>query len=38
MNVVVWWFVLMLAAWAVTALVLWKTDVVVNEEDRERRR
>lgn len=33
MNVVVWWFVLMLVAWAVTALVLWKTNIVVEEEE-----
>ena len=33
MNVIVWWFVLMLPAWALAAYVLWGTNVVVDEED-----
>lgn len=37
MNVVVWWLLLMLAAWVVTAIVLWKTNIVV-PNDRERGR
>lgn len=35
MNVVVWWFVLMLAAWILSALILWKTNLVVPDEDGE---
>jgi hypothetical protein len=29
MNVIVWWFVLMLPAWALAAYILWGTSVVV---------
>jgi hypothetical protein len=35
MNVVVWWFVLMVAAWILMALILWGTNIVVGEEDEE---
>lgn len=35
MNVVVWWFVLMFAAWILTALILWTTNLVVPNEDDE---
>jgi hypothetical protein len=34
-NVLVWWFVLMFAAWISVALILWKTNIVVDEEDEE---
>lgn len=37
MNVVIWWFALMFVAWAVTAVVLWKTNIVVQDEERESR-
>lgn len=33
MNVIVWWFVLMIPAWVLAALILWKTNVVVSERD-----
>lgn len=35
MNVIVWWFVLMLPAWALAAYILWGTNIVVSEEDEE---
>jgi hypothetical protein len=35
MNVVVWWFVLMFAAWILMALILWGTNIGVGEEDEE---
>ncbi len=33
MSVIVWWFVLMLPAWALAAYILWGTSVVVDDED-----
>lgn len=33
MNVIIWWFVLMLPAWALAAYVLWGTSIVVSEAD-----
>ena len=33
MNVIVWWFVLMLPAWALAAYILWGTSLVVSRED-----
>lgn len=35
MNVIVWWFVLMLPAWALAAWILWGTNIVVSREDEE---
>ena len=31
----VWWFVLMFAAWILVGLILWKTNIVFDEEDEE---
>ncbi|CAN5697024.1 hypothetical protein BH24ACT22_BH24ACT22_11930 [soil metagenome] len=33
MSVIVWWFVLMLPAWALAAYILWGTNIVVSAED-----
>lgn len=33
MNVIVWWFVLMIPAWVLAAYILWGTSVVVSKED-----
>lgn len=33
MNVIVWWFVLMLSSWVLGAWILWGTSVVVSRED-----
>lgn len=36
MNMIVWWFVLMIPAWVLAAYVLWGTDIVVSgDEDEE---
>lgn len=35
MNVMVWWFVLMIPAWILAAYILWGTDIVVSNEDEE---
>ena len=35
MNMIVWWFVLMIPAWVLAAYVLWGTDIVVSNEDEE---
>jgi hypothetical protein len=35
MNVIVWWFVLMIPTWALAAYILWGTSVVVSKEDEE---
>ena len=33
MNVIVWWFVLMIPAWALAAYILWGTNIVVSKEE-----
>lgn len=33
MNVMVWWFVLMIPAWILAAYILWGTDLVVSSEE-----
>ncbi len=33
MNVLVWWFVLMIAAWIIAAWIMWGTNIVVSEQD-----
>lgn len=33
MNMVVWWFVVMILSWLITAWVLWKTTMVVSGEE-----
>lgn len=35
MNVMVWWFVLMIPAWILAAYILWGTNLVVSSEDEE---
>jgi hypothetical protein len=35
MNMIVWWFVLMLPAWVFAAYVLWGTSIVVSREPEE---
>jgi P pilus assembly chaperone PapD len=35
MNMLVWWFALMLLAWALAAYVLYGTNIVVSAEDDE---
>lgn len=33
MNMLVWWFVLMVSAWLIVAWLLWRTSIVVSEEE-----
>lgn len=33
MSVMVWWFVLMIPAWVLAALIMWRTNIVVSEQD-----
>ena len=33
MNMIVWWFVLMISSWVIVALILWKTTLVFSGEE-----
>jgi hypothetical protein len=33
MNMIVWWFVIMILSWLLTALILWKTTIVISGEE-----
>jgi hypothetical protein len=33
MNMIVWWFVLMILSWVIVAWVLWKTPLVFSGEE-----
>lgn len=33
MNMLVWWFVLMIPAWLIVAWLLWRTSIVVSGEE-----
>jgi hypothetical protein len=33
MNMVAWWFVIMILSWLLTALILWKTTIVISGEE-----
>ena len=35
MNMIVWWFVLMISSWVIVALILWKTSIVFSGEEGE---
>jgi hypothetical protein len=33
MNMIAWWFVIMILSWLLTALILWKTTIVISGEE-----
>lgn len=33
MNMIVWWFVLMISSWVIVALIIWKTSLVFSGEE-----
>ena len=33
MNMIIWWFVLMIPAWIIAAWILWKTSLVFSGEE-----
>lgn len=33
MNMIVWWFVLMISSWVILALILWRTPLVFSGEE-----